>query len=73
MSDLLLVDGLLRCDAPPSKLTLHLKDRPVFVSDVTEPDLEPTFAWMAARGGAPMVERLRAALADGRLGVEAPP
>ena len=33
VSDLLLVDGLLRI-VEPSRVTLHVKDRPVFVSDV---------------------------------------
>jgi len=72
VSDLLLVDGLLRCDAPPAKVTLHAKDRPVFVSDVTEPDLQPTLQWLEARGGGALASRLTAAMADGRLCVASP-
>lgn len=71
VSDLLLVDGLLRL-AAPSRVTLHVKDRPVFVSDVTRADLPPTLEWLAASGGPELSARLSAALTDGRLAVEAP-
>ena len=71
VSDLLLVDGLLRI-VRPSKVTLHVKDRPVFVSDVTIPDVQPTIDWLAGHGGAQVAARLSAALADGSLQVSAP-
>lgn len=74
VSDLLLVDGLLRV-VKPSKVTLHAKDRPVFVSDVQPKDMDYHIEWLAATepelGGA-MAARLQAALDDGRLAVEAP-
>ena len=54
-------------------MTLHAKDRPVFVSDVTEPDLATTLQWIEAQGGGAMVGRLTAALNDGRLRLTAPP
>ena len=73
VSDLLLVDGLLRSAAPPLRVTLHAKDRPVFVSDVTEPDLATTLQWIEAQGGGAMAGRLTAALDDGRLRLTAPP
>ena len=72
VSDLLLVDGLLRGATPPAKVTLHAKDRPVFVSDVCEADLPPTLAWLGAHGGEALANRLRSAMGDGRLGVETP-
>ena len=71
VSDLLLVDGLLRL-VNPSKVTLHAKDRPVFVSDVTVPDVEPTLSWLSDHGGDALAARLRSALGDGRLVVSAP-
>lgn len=71
---MLLVDGLLRV-VQPSRVVLHAKDRPVFVSDVMEKDLPPTLAWLGAtepqRGGA-MATRLQTALDDGRLALECP-
>ena len=54
-------------------MTLHAKDRPVFVSDVTEPDLATTLQWIEAQGGGAMAGRLTAALNDGRLRLTAPP
>ena len=71
VSDLLLVDGLLRI-VEPSRVTLHVKDRPVFVSDVTVPDVQPTLSWLAAQGGMEVSARLSAALEDGRLCIAAP-
>lgn len=71
VSDLLLVDGLLRV-AQPSVVRLHAKDRPVFVSDVTIPDVAPTLDWLDKQGGEAMAARLRAAMDDGRLVVDAP-
>ncbi len=66
VSDLLLVDGLLRLPAAPT-VHLHVKDRPVFVSDVVRGDVAPTLAWMEANGGADLAARLKSALSDGRL------
>ena len=54
-------------------MTLHAKDRPVFVSDVTEPDLPITLKWLEAQGGGAMAGRLTAALNDGRLCITSPP
>jgi len=71
VSDLLLVDGLLRL-VEPRLITLHVKDRPVFVSDVTVADVQPTLDWLAANGGEPLAGRLQAALADGRLALAEP-
>ena len=71
VADMLLVDGLLRL-VEPSQVTLHLKDRPVFVSDVTPSDVQPTIDWLAAHGGVELAARLSAALADGRLTCSAP-
>jgi hypothetical protein len=70
VSDLLLVDGLLRI-VQPKTVRLHAKDVPVFVSDVLPKDVEPTLAWLAQQGGEELAGRLRAALDDGRLVVEA--
>ena len=52
-------------------VTLHAKDEPVFVSDVTVPDLEQTLVWITEHGGADLADRLRGYLADGRLSIEA--
>jgi len=71
VSDFLLVDGLLRL-VEPSKVTLHLKDRPVFVSDVTVADVQPTLEWLASHGGEALSGRLSAALSDGHLALAAP-
>ena len=48
-------------------VSLHVKDTPVFVSDVTEADIPATLAWLDEHGGTQLASRLRAALADGRL------
>ena len=74
VSDLLLVDGLLRI-VQPSRVVLHAKDRPVFVSDVQPKDLPGHVDWMAKiepTAGAAMATRLNAALESGQLVVEAP-
>lgn len=74
VSDLLLVDGLLRT-VKPSRIVLHAKDRPVFVSDVQPKDMAYHVEWLAQtepQAGSAMAARLQAALADGRLVVEAP-
>jgi uncharacterized protein with ATP-grasp and redox domains len=73
VSDLLLVDGLLRM-VQPSRVVLHVKDRPVFVSDATPADIPTHIDWLAKQApdgdGGAMAARLRAATADGRLAVE---
>lgn len=66
LADLLLVDGLMRL-ASPSRISLHVKDAPVFVSDVCTHDLAPTLDWMEAHGGEAMAGRLRASLSSGLL------
>ena len=45
LCDLCFVDAVLRL-TPASCVTLHCKDTPVFVSDVIEPDVELTLAWL---------------------------
>ncbi|KAL1524069.1 hypothetical protein AB1Y20_018980 [Prymnesium parvum] len=70
VADLLLIDGLLRCGQ--NKITLHVKDTPVFVSDVTVPDIEPHLSWLESNHGQEMAARLRQAFTDGRVEVEAP-
>ena len=72
VADLLLVDGILRI-AEPAAVVLHVKDRPVFVSDVCAHDIDPTVDWLDARGGVALAGRLRKALADQRLQVSADP
>lgn len=75
VSDLLMVDGLLRI-VEPSRVVLHAKDRPVFVSDVQPKDLAGHIEWLSQvepGTGSAMAARLNAALDDGRLTVEAPP
>lgn len=66
VADLLLVDGLLRL-VGPSCVSLHVKDTPVFVSDVCPHDVMPTLEWIDANGGGPMASRLRNALSTGNL------
>ena len=65
--DLALVDALL--ETPGSRVTLHLKMQPVFVSDATAHDVLGTFDRMAARGEGPrsLAKRLRDAFDAGRL------
>ena len=71
VSDLLLVDGLLRI-VKDVTVRLHAKDRPVFVSDVTIPDLEPTLKWLEEQGGTELASRLRSAMGEGKLLIDAP-
>ena len=70
LCDLAMVDALLRFTSTAA-VTLHAKDEPVFVSDVTVPDLELTLTWIADHGGAELADRLRGYLADGRLSIDA--
>lgn len=65
LCDLLLADAILRL-ACPAHVTLHVKDSPVFVSDVTEADVPGIVDWISEHDG-PWAERLRTFLADGRL------
>lgn len=45
---------------------MHVKNAPVFVSDVTDDDVETTFKWCESQNPA-LAERLRKAQASGRL------
>jgi len=67
LCDLVLVDAILRL-AGPSSVSLHVKDAPVFVSDVTEADVPVILDWLGERDAA-LAGRLRAGMADGRLRV----
>jgi len=71
LCDLVLADAILRL-AGPSYVVLHVKDTPVFVSDVTEADVPGILDWLSEHD-APLAGRLRAGLADGRLRVLADP
>jgi hypothetical protein len=64
--DLVLVDAIL--EAPRSRVTLHLKIEPTFVSDATPRDLWRFADALDVRGGPPAVlaARLRAAFDEGR-------
>lgn len=65
VNDLMLTDVLLNV-VNVALVELHVKDAPVFVSDVTEADVEPTLEWCAKQNAA-FAERLRTAMASGRL------
>jgi uncharacterized protein with ATP-grasp and redox domains len=68
-TDLALVDGLLEDDWT-DVLVLHLKAHPTFVSDVTVRDVHRILNALADDEAEPMralADRLRSALADGRL------
>jgi len=71
LCDLVLADAILRL-ASPAHVTLHVKDSPVFVSDVTEADVPGILDWLSELNG-PWAERLRAFLAEGRLRILADP
>lgn len=71
--DLLLVDALL-CSRDGG-IRLHLKSQPMFVSDALPEDVEATvdaFSSESTAGLAAAGRRLRSALAEGRLVLEAP-
>ena len=68
VADLVLTDALSRLPVPP-KVHLHVKDRPVFVSDVVKEDITPTLAWLEENGGGSLAARLKSALADSRVEV----
>lgn len=67
LCDLVLADAILRL-ASPSSVSLHVKDAPVFVSDVTEGDIPGILEWLDEHE-ASLAGRLRARMADGRLRV----
>eukprot|EP00747_Dinoflagellata_sp_TGD_P185187 gnl/TRDRNA2_/TRDRNA2_41597_c0_seq2.p1 gnl/TRDRNA2_/TRDRNA2_41597_c0~~gnl/TRDRNA2_/TRDRNA2_41597_c0_seq2.p1 ORF type:complete len:387 (-),score=63.63 gnl/TRDRNA2_/TRDRNA2_41597_c0_seq2:53-1213(-) len=63
--DLVLADALLRI-AGVASVVLHVKDAPVFVSDVTESDVHWVIDWIAGCD-ASFSSRLRSCLSEGRL------
>ena len=70
VSDLLLVDGLLRRGAAGRRASPSTRRTRPSSSPTCARDLELTLAWFEAAqqpAGAPLAARLRAALADGRL------
>jgi len=64
---MILVDAILRL-AGAASVTLHVKDAPVFVSDVTTHDIPGILDWFDKQD-APFGARLRAYMAEGRLKV----
>jgi hypothetical protein len=75
LSDLALVDALLRCGA---HVLLHAKRWPTFVSDATPADVEAHLQWLQAsagqlEGAEALAGRLRRALQAGALSVAAHP
>lgn len=72
VSDLLLIDRLLGTRRA-ARVVLHLKPQPYFVSDATLHDLLTILAHLSAHTGAvaDMAARLRAALTDGRIEIQA--
>jgi uncharacterized protein with ATP-grasp and redox domains len=75
LSDLLLTDAILRL-VEPACVVFHAKDRPVFVSDVTPPDVDATLTWLeqscSVKEGQALAARLRGAISSRSLVVEAP-
>merc|ERR1712137_101203 len=67
MSDLILVDTMLRILGIES-VTLHVKDSPAFVSDVTEKDMRGVISSLASCNEM-LASRLRCYLDEGRLRV----
>lgn len=67
LCDLVLADTMLRLTEIAS-VTLHVKDSPVFVSDVTEADVPRILEWLDERHSA-LAGRLRGFMAEGRLSV----
>lgn len=65
LCDLVLVDAILRL-TDASSVALHVKDAPVFVSDVTSEDIPGILDWLATQD-ANLARRLRESLASGRL------
>lgn len=71
LCDLVLVDALFRA-ANVGVVELHVKDSPVFVSDVTEADVLPIVDWVEGQDQL-LAKRLRAALDEGRLLIRSSP
>lgn len=67
LSDLILVDALIRV-AGVSSVSLHVKDAPVFVSDVTKDDIEGILDWVDDQAS-DFGKRLRGWLETGKLDV----
>lgn len=70
VSDFVLIDAMLRGDVANCDvgcIRLYVKAQPVFVSDVTAADIEPTFEFLAASGAGKLLERLRGFMESGRL------
>jgi len=65
VADLVLVDALLRL-ADVSSVSLHVKDAPVFVSDVTGGDIPGILDWLQEHVP-PLADRLRSFVGDERL------
>lgn len=68
LCDLVLVDAIL--SLTDSSVSLHVKDAPVFVSDVTDKDVPKVLKWLETRLPE-LAERLNAHLGTGRLKAEA--
>lgn len=68
LCDLVLVDSILRL-TDVSSVVLHVKDSPVFVSDVTADDIEGILDWLQGHNKE-LAARLRESLSDGRLVVQ---
>lgn len=68
LCDLVLVDAILRRNTSAT-VTLHVKDAPVFVSDVTEKDVPEVLSWLQPRLPE-LAERLTQNQAEGRLKVK---
>jgi len=66
LCDLVLVDAILQLTK--SNVVLHVKDAPVFVSDVTNDDVPGILGWLEAHSSS-LAARLKQSLADGRLSV----
>ncbi|CAJ1381463.1 unnamed protein product [Effrenium voratum] len=67
LCDLVLADALLQLT--DAAVSLHVKDAPVFVSDVTAEDVPQVLEWLDSR--CDLAKRLKKHLADGRLKVQA--
>ncbi|CAK0885302.1 unnamed protein product [Prorocentrum cordatum] len=67
LCDLVLTDAVLRLTGA-RVVTLHVKDAPVFVSDVTESDVPQIVDWLDVHHAA-LAGRLRGWMAEGRLRV----
>ncbi|OLP81075.1 Subtilin transport ATP-binding protein SpaT [Symbiodinium microadriaticum] len=68
LCDLVLVDAIL--SLTDAAVSLHVKDAPVFVSDVTDKDVPKVLKWLETRLPE-LAERLKVHLGTGRLKAEA--